>query len=374
MDMERYRRQTALAEVGVDGQRKLAAATVLVIGAGALGLPAAQALAGAGVGRIRIADGDVVALDNLHRQLLFTEADLGKHKVEVAAQRMRAMNSTIAVEAVQEFLRASNARKIASGCDLIIDAADNFPCRYLVNDLGCKLRVPVVHGSVLRFQGMVTVLAPHTGGPCYRCIWPQPPAAGTVPTCAEAGVIGALPGIIGNWQAIEAVKWILGHGEPLAGRVLAIDALAGTTRTLPARRDPQCRVCSQHPESIQITDDLGCGCAVPWMTAPATNADEEIDCAQLAEILGSAWRGLLIDVRERGEHERGNIPGSRLIPLSTLPQVIDTLRDQAESGCEIILHCQGGVRSAKALAMLRNAGIPRCRHLRGGYNAWQNHP
>ncbi len=370
---ERYIRQARLPEVGAEGQKKLAAASVLIVGAGALGLPAAMALTAAGVGRISLVDGDRVERSNLHRQFLYTDSDIGKPKTETAARRLRAMNPGTTVVEHQGYLRAGNAVCIARGHDVIIDAADNFPARYLCNDLGFHLGIPVAHASILRFFGQIMVLAPHLGGPCYRCLWPTPPEAGVVPGCAEAGVIGALPGILGNWQAMETIKWLLGAGTPLVNRLIAIDTLSGSIRTLKTAADPQCPLCSG-PRNPELLRDEDATCGAPWARPHSSHSSarkgDGISCRELASRLAAPDSCLLVDVREPGERALGTIPGSLAVPMRELDASFDKLCRQAGQGCEIIFFCQSGLRSARASALFQKSGFPRCRNLEGGYEAW----
>ena len=367
----RYSRQIALPGVGREGQERLKNGSVLVVGAGALGSASSLYLAAAGVGRIGLVDADTVDRSNLQRQVLYGESSVGQPKLAAAAARLRDLNPHLEIELHETWLDASNALAIAGKYDVILDGADNFPARYLCNDTGFFLGKPVVHASILRFAGQVSVFHPAMGGPCYRCLLPVSPAAGAVPTCAEAGVLGALPGILGSMQAMEVLKLLLGIGDSLTGRVLHYDALAGRSREITLRKDPSCALCGPNPTIRSLTDvDPTCGCALGnRATEPAVEVPE-ISCAELRALLDSGWNGLLVDVREPSEHEAGHIGGSRLIPLGRLAEACEALREMSETGKEIILHCQGGKRSAKGVMLLNEAGIRNVRHLRGGWLAW----
>lgn len=369
----RYARQFALPGMGREGQERLKSGSVLVVGAGALGSASALYLAAAGVGRIGLVDADTVDVSNLQRQVLYGESDIGQKKTAAAAARLRNLNPHLEIETYDTWLEAANALAIATRYDVILDGADNFPARYLCNDTGFFLGKPVVHASILRFAGQVAVFHPSVGGPCYRCLLPVSPAAGAVPTCAEAGVLGALPGILGSMQAMEALKLLLGLGDPLVGRVLHYDALAARTREITLRKDPACALCGPNPSIHSLADiDPACGC--PLGKNPPADAPEvpEVSCADLRAMLADGWDGLLVDVREPTEHEAGHIGGSRLIPLGRLAEACEALREMSETGKEIILHCQSGKRSAKGVLLLNQAGINGVRHLRGGWLAWCN--
>lgn len=371
IEAARYSRQIALPGVGHAGQERLKAGSVLVVGAGALGSASSLYLAAAGVGRIGLVDADTVDRSNLQRQVIYGESNVGQSKLTAAAARLHELNPYLEIETHETWLDASNALAIAEGYDVILDGADNFPSRYLCNDTGYFLGKPVVHASILRFAGQVSVFHPTAGGPCYRCLLPVSPAAGAVPTCAEAGVLGALPGILGSMQAMEALKILLGIGEPLQGRVLHYDALAGRTREIALRKDPSCALCGPNPTILTLADvDPVCGCALGGGKKETSPAVPEVSCAELRALLASGWDGLLVDVREPSEHEAGHIGGSRLIPLGRLAEACEALREMSETGKEIILHCQGGVRSAKGVLLLQEAGIQGVRHLRGGWLAW----
>lgn len=359
-EIQRYARQMILPQMGTGGQRKLKESSVMLVGAGALGSPAALYLAAAGTGRLVLVDGDTLELSNLHRQILHQTSHIGQPKTESARARLQNLNPEVTVEAHHTRLTPDNARAIADGCALIVDGCDNFPTRFLTNDLGFFLGIPVVHGAIDRFAGQVSVFAPQTGGPCYRCLLPQPPPPGAVPSCQEAGVIGALPGIIGSMMAMEAIKLLLGWGEPLIGRLLLIDSLAAGSRTLRLRRDPQCRLCGGSPDihglhNPETLADISCSAVA-----------DTIEGADLHEWMQRGFDGLIVDVREPAEHAQRSIPGAVLLPLGELPERHHELpRDR-----EIILHCKMGGRSARALGFLRQQGFTRIRHLAGGIDAW----
>ena len=359
---ERYVRQMVLPEVGPAGQERLGAASVLVVGVGALGSASSIYLAAAGVGRIGLVDADRVERSNLHRQIVHGESSVGRSKLASALARLAETNPQVKLEPHDCYLNAANARAIAASYDLIIDGADNFPARFLCNDLGYFLRKPVVHASVLRFAGQVAVFAPHQDGPCYRCLLPAPPAPGAVPSCAEAGVLGAMAGVMGSLQALEALKWILGVGESLTGRMVHFDGLRGRWREFRLRRDPSCPLCGPNPRVTRLVDEEeACGIATV----------EEIDAALLRDLLASGWNGLLVDVREPSEHAAGSIPGAALHPLGSLPEAIPALKAEFPPDREIVLNCQSGRRSLLAARQFQEAGFTRVRHLRGGYLAWK---
>lgn len=358
-ERSRYARHFTLPEVGLEGQRKLKAARVLCVGAGGLGSPVLQHLAAAGVGEIGIVDFDRVDFSNLQRQLIHGTSDVGRLKTESAAARLREINPEVRVRTYEERLSAANAPSLAEPYDLIIDGTDNFPTRYLCNDLSVLTKKPNVHGSIFRFEGQVSVFAPHLGGPCYRCLFPDPPAPGLVPSCAEGGVLGILPGIVGAMQANEAVKLLLGIGEPLVGRLVHFDALAFRFREIRLRRDPHCVLCGDSPSLTELQDiDFACD-----MTAPQL---PEIDVHALAARRAQGEAFVLLDVREPDELEIARIPGSLSIPLGELPERLGEL----DPSKEIIVHCRSGVRSAKALQILLDAGFTRACHVQGGINAW----
>ena len=375
-ELARYARHLSLPQVGYHGQEKLKAGSVLIVGAGALGSASALYLAAAGVGRIGIIDADTVERSNLQRQILHGENTVGKSKVASAAARLSETNPHVQVETYDTWFTAKNAMEIAAKYDVLLDGADNFPTRFLTNDVAYFLRKPVVHASILRFEGQASVFAPHLGGPCYRCLLPTPPTADAVPSCAEAGVFGALPGILGSLQAMESLKVLLGIGSPMIGKIFHYDALSARSREILLRKDPDCPLCGSNPKIRTLTDvDPTCGCPLvagnpPTLQATQSSSIPEISCEDLRTLLDNGWNGLLIDVRDHTEHASGHIGGSRLIPLNRLPEACEALREMAETGKEIIVHCQAGGRSAKAVLLLQKAGLEGIRHLRGGYSAW----
>jgi adenylyltransferase/sulfurtransferase len=357
----RYSRHLIMPEVTLGGQRRLKAARVLCIGAGGLGSPAALYLAAAGVGTLGLVDADRVELSNLQRQLLHGTADVGRPKLESARNRIRDVNPNVQVEPYETRFVAENAAEIVANYDLVIDGSDNFPTRYLSNDICVFARKPNVYGSIFRFDGQASVFAPHLGGPCYRCLFPEPPTAGTVPNCAEAGVLGVLPGVVGTIQAIEAIKLILDIGEPLVSRLLHFDALKMKFREFKLRRDPECPVCGENPTIFAPIDyEVFCG------TATANGSVPEIAVCELKRRLDARETFALIDVREPHEYEIARLEGAKLIPLGELPARLNELpRD-----CEIVVHCHAGVRSAHAVSLLHKAGLTRAVNLTGGIDAW----
>lgn len=355
----RYARHITLPEVGREGQQRLKAARVLCIGAGGLGSPVTLYLAAAGIGRIGIVDFDRVDLSNLQRQILHDTDDVGRPKVDSARERLAAINPGVEVATHATRFSAANARELAADYDLIIDGTDNFTTRYLSNDLAVVTGKPNVYGSIYRFEGQVSVFAPHLGGPCYRCLFPDPPEPGQVPGCAEGGVLGILPGIVGAMQANEAVKLILGIGDPLIGRLVHFDALSFRFREIKLRRDPQCAVCGESPTLTEL-QEIGFSCDMNPPSLP------EIDVHALADRIEKSEPFVLLDVREPSEYEIAKLPGATLIPLGELPDRIGELDPAAET----IIHCKAGGRSARALQLLLDAGFENACHVQGGINAW----
>ena len=358
----RYSRHLLLPEVGVAGQRKLKAARVLTIGAGGLGSPLSLYLAAAGVGTIGIVDFDVVDLTNLQRQIVHGTSTLGRPKLESAAARLSDVNPNVRIETHETRLTAENALDILRDYDIVVDGSDNFPTRYLVNDACVLLGKPNVYGSIFRFEGQASLFYA-AEGPCYRCIYSEPPPPGLVPSCAEGGVLGVLPGIIGSIQALETIKWIIGAGDSLLGRLLLFDALKLRFRELQLRKDPTCPICGPNPSIRELIDyEAFCGIgAEPAYEGPEISAEE------LQREMGAKSSSLvLIDVREPHEWEIAHIEGARLIPLGQLPERLAELDGHAE----IVTHCHHGVRSMKALAVLKGAGFNRVRSLAGGIDAW----
>ncbi len=365
-ELRRYARHLSIPGFGVEAQQKLKAARVLMIGAGGLGAPAALYLAAAGVGTLGLVDADVVDVSNLQRQILHGTKDVGRSKLDSAADRLHDINPNVHIEKHNTVFTAANAMQIATGYDLILDGTDNFPTRYLSNDVAVWLRIPNVYGSILRFEGQVSVFAPHLGGPCYRCMSPVPPPPGLVPSCAEGGVLGVLPGIVGSLQALEAIKLLCGVGEPLLGRLLHVDTLGMKFRTFNLRRDEQCPVCGPNPTITEPIDYQGfCGLPsahqpMPEPTIPTVTVQE------LHAMRTSHEPHFLLDVREPHEDAIAHIEGSTLIPLGELPQRLGELsRDQ-----KLVVHCKAGGRSAKACALLTASGFSDVWNVAGGINAW----
>jgi adenylyltransferase/sulfurtransferase len=343
---------------------------VLLVGAGGLGSPASLYLAAAGVGTIGLVDFDVVDVTNLQRQILYGTGDVGRSKLQAAADRLTGMNPDLVVERHEAALTSKNALDLFSRYDLIVDGADNFPTRYLVNDACVLTGKPNVYGSIFRFDGQASVFG-LKDGPCYRCLYPEPPPPGLVPSCAEGGVLGVLPGVIGTVQAVEAIKLILGTGRSLAGRLLLFDALEMEFRELKLRRDPDCPVCGDHPTVRTLIDyHQFCGVPAPGAAAaPALPPELEIGGAELKARLDRGDRLWLLDVREPHEHEICHIDGATLIPLGQLVQRVDEV-PQGPDAPELIVYCKGGVRSAKAIGLLRERGFSRMLNLRGGILSW----
>ena len=362
----RYSRHLLMPEVGLEGQKRLKAASVLLIGTGGLGSPAGMYLAAAGVGRIGLVDYDVVDYTNLQRQIVHGTSALGQRKVLSARDRLLDINPAIRVDVYDEPFTSENAFRIAEPYQLILDGTDNFPTRYLVNDLCVLTGKPNVYGSIFRFEGQLSVFWAEKG-PCYRCLFPEPPPPGLVPSCAEGGVFGVLPGTIGTLQATEALKLLLGIGEPLIGKLLLFDALRMSFEELRLKKNPHCRVCSEQPEVTQLID-YEAFCGVPGHDrGEARLASEwEIEPGELAERMQQGGRLRLIDVREPHELEISRIEGAELMPLGSLAAHLHEL-DSAE---EIVLFCKSGSRSARAVELLAGAGFRKQRHLRGGINAW----
>jgi molybdopterin/thiamine biosynthesis adenylyltransferase/rhodanese-related sulfurtransferase len=350
-ERQRYARHFSLPEFGIEGQRKLKASSVLCIGAGGLGSPIAMYLAAAGVGRIGIVDADTVDSSNLQRQLLHDNDDVGKKKTDSARERLLAINPFVTVETHDTLFRSDNAMVLASCYDILIDGTDNFPTRYLSNDVAVFLKKPNVYGSIFRFEGQCSVFAPHLGGPCYRCLFPEPPAPGLVPNCAEGGVLGVLPGIIGSLQAMEAIKLLAGLGQPLVGKLIHYDALSPRFREFKLRRDPECPVCGDNP-TITAPIDYDGFCGLPNKDTPM-NMDNDIPTITVQELADklktTAASFTLIDVREHHEYAVCHIEGSELIPLGEIPSRYTEL-DKDAAYC---VHCKLGGRSAEAVQCRR---------------------
>ncbi len=365
-EIARYSRHLIMPEVGMDGQKRLKAASVLLIGAGGLGSPLGLYLAAAGVGRIGLVDFDVVDFSNLQRQVLHGTPDVGRPKLQSARDRLEAINPGVRVDLYETHLTSANAFKILEPYDVVIDGTDNFPTRYLVND-ACVLRnKPNIYGSIFRFDGQASVFYPGRG-PCYRCLYPEPPPPGEVPSCAEGGVLGVLPGLIGCIQATEAVKLILGRGEPLIGRLLLYDALQMSFREFKVRRNPKCPICGDNPTIKQLIDyDQFCGIRGQEGPAMAEQTSGETTVDELKQRLDRGEKVFILDVRNPEEYQISRIPGSTLIPLPELPQRFAELdRDQ-----EMVVHCKSGMRSQKAIQFLRQQGFTKLKNLKGGILAW----
>ena len=359
----RYSRHLIMPEVGMEGQLKLKAASVLLVGTGGLGAPLAMYLAAAGVGRIGLVDFDVVDHTNLHRQVIHGTSDVGRPKIDSAIDSMREINPNVQLDRHEVALTSENALQIIADYDLVVDGTDNFPTRYLVNDACVLLGKPNVYGSIFRFEGQATVFA-YKDGPCYRCLYAEPPPPGLVPSCAEGGVLGILPGVIGLIQATEAVKLILGVGEPLVGRLLLYDALAMRFRELKLRRNPECPVCGDQPTITRLIDyQEFCG-----VRAPEQTNNVEMDVLDLKKKLDRKEQFTLLDVREPHEIQIGRIPGSILIPLGDLEKRIAEL----DRSAEIVVHCKSGGRSSKAVEFLRKNGYSNVKNLTGGILAWSD--
>jgi adenylyltransferase/sulfurtransferase len=364
----RYSRHLIIPEVGIEGQRKLKAAKVLLIGAGGLGAPLGLYLSAAGIGKIGLVDFDVVDFTNLQRQVIHATADVGRKKLDSAAAKMQAINPHVGIVKHEVALSSENALDILKDYDIVVDGTDNFPTRYLVNDACVLLGKPNVYGSIFRFEGQATVFA-YEGGPCYRCLYPEPPPPGLVPSCAEGGVLGILPGTVGLIQATEAVKLILGIGEPLVGRLLLYDALGMRFRELKLRKNPECPVCGDHPTVTKLIDyQQFCGIPQHQPVEEKKASETDIDVTEVKAKLDRGDKFVLIDVREPHEYRICNIPGAKLVPLGEFPQHVGEFDPEAD----IVIHCRSGVRSAKACAILRQAGFKQVRNMTGGILAWSD--
>lgn len=353
-ELQRYSRQLILPEIGKAGQKKLKGSAVLLVGAGGLGSPAAIYLAAAGVGKIGLADSDAVELTNLHRQVIHTTADIGRPKIESAAESLREMNPNVKIVPHEIRLTASNALDLFKPYDIVLDCTDNFPARYLINDACVRLGKPEVYGSIFRFEGQASVFDA-TRGPCYRCLYREPPPPDVAPPCTEAGVLGVVPGLVGLIQAAETIKLILGKGDPLIGRLLLIDTLAIKFREMKLPKDPDCPVCGKKP-TIRRLVDTGASCMPGDITA-----------TELKAKFSRKDEFILLDVREQHEFDQGHIPGAVLMPLGRLADNLQHLKHD----CEIIVYCHSGGRSLKAKGILRKAGFRKIANLTGGILAWE---
>jgi len=365
-EIRRYSRHLILPEVGLAGQKRIKATSVLCIGAGGLGSPIAMYLAAAGIGRIGLVDFDTVDFSNLQRQILHGTDDVGRHKGESARETLRGINPGVEVVLYSVRLSSENAMDIIKHYDIVVDGTDNFPTRYLTNDACVLLKKPNVYGSIFRFEGQASVFAPHLGGPCYRCLYPEPPPPGMVPSCAEGGVLGVLPGIVGCIQATEILKLALAKGTSLIGRLVLFNALDMKFREVKLRRDPQCPLCGDQP-TIKELIDYEQFCGIPAESAtPAANPDE-VTVQEMKKALTDAKLGIkVIDVREPDEYEITHVNGVPLFPLSTLPQKFTEL----DPNVQYYIHCKSGVRSLKALRFLREQGFKYVKSVKGGILAW----
>ncbi len=365
-EIQRYSRHLIMPEVGLEGQLKLKRARVLCIGTGGLGAPLGLYLAAAGVGHLGLVDFDVVDSSNLQRQVTFTTEDVGKSKSEAARARLKALNPAIEITAYETRLTSENALELFKDYDIVVDGTDNFPTRFLVNDACLLLGKPNVYGSIFRFEGQATVFG-YPGGPCYRCLYPEPPPPGLVPSCAEGGVLGVLPGIIGSIQAMETIKLILGTGEPLVGRLLLFDALAMRFRELKLRRNPECPLCGEH-RTLDKLIDYEEFCGIRGEEAPAmTDGILEITPKDLKARQDRGDDLFILDVREPHEFQICNLNG-KLIPLGELPGRVSEL----DSSREMVVHCRSGKRSADAIRFLQTAGFKKLLNLKGGVLAWSD--
>jgi len=365
-EIRRYSRHLILPEVGLPGQKKICSTSVLCIGAGGLGSPIAMYLAAAGIGKLGIVDFDNVDFSNLQRQILHTDADVGRPKAQSAKETINGINPGVEVVLHNTWLTSENAIEIIKPYDIVVDGTDNFPTRYLTNDACVLLRKPNVYGSIFRFEGQASVFAPHLGGPCYRCLYPEPPPPGMVPSCAEGGVLGVLPGIIGCIQATEILKLALGKGSSLLGRLLLFNALDMKFRELNLRQDPQCPLCGENPTITGLIDyEMFCG-ITPEPETPVQNPDE-VTVNEMKKALEDPKLGIkVIDVREPDEYQIARIDGVPLYPLSTLPQRFTEL----DPNHQYYIHCKSGVRSMKALKFLREQGFKYLKNVKGGITAW----
>jgi adenylyltransferase/sulfurtransferase len=366
--LRRYARHVILPEIGLEGQKKISSSRVLCIGAGGLGSPVALYLAAAGVGTLGIIDFDVVELSNLQRQIIHSSDEIGHRKTESAQSSIRRVNPNVEVVLHETRLDSQNALEIIEPYDVVVDGTDNFPTRYLSNDACVLLKKPNVYGSIFRFEGQASVFAPHLGGPCYRCLYPEPPPPGAVPSCAEGGVLGVLPGIIGVIQATETLKLLLGIGQSLLNRLVLYDALEMKFRELKLRRDPECPICGQHPTITRLIDYEGF-CGIAPQTTPEFMHSDEVTVQDLKKALDDPSLGIrVIDVREPNEYQIAHIEGVPLLPLSQLAQRFRELNPEQP----YYIHCKVGARSMTALEFLRQQGFKSLKSVRGGITAWSH--
>jgi molybdopterin/thiamine biosynthesis adenylyltransferase/rhodanese-related sulfurtransferase/molybdopterin converting factor small subunit len=364
-EIRRYSRHLIMPEVGMEGQKKLKAARVLAIGTGGLGSPLALYLAAAGIGTLGLVDFDTVDDSNLQRQILFGSKDVGRRKLQAASERLRDVNPNVTIVPFEERLSSENALSIFRDFDIVADGTDNFPTRYLVNDACVLMGLPNVYASIFRFEGQASIFWARKG-PCYRCLYAEPPPPGLVPSCAEGGVLGILPGLLGVIQATETIKLILGSGDPLIGRLLLVDALSMRFRELKLRKNTECAVCGPNPTITKLIDyEAFCGIVAPEAAAAASGVPE-ISVEQLKQKRDRGEEFVLVDVREPHEWAISAFPESVKIPLATLPQNLNRL----STADEIVVHCKTGGRSAKAVALLREAGFRKVVNLAGGINGW----
>jgi adenylyltransferase/sulfurtransferase len=366
-EIQRYSRHLIMPEVGMEGQAKLKQAQVLLIGAGGLGAPLGLYLAAAGIGRIGLVDFDIVDASNLQRQVTYSTGDVGRPKLEVAKERLAGINPHIQIDTHEARLSSENALGIFKEYDVVADGTDNFPTRYLVNDASVLLGKPNVYGSIFRFEGQASVFYAKEG-PCYRCLYPEPPPPGLVPSCAEGGVLGVLPGIVGTLQALEVIKLVLGEGNPLIGRLLLFDALKMSFRELKLRKDPECVLCSEHA-TIKELIDYEQFCGIPREESAAASAGAgvpTISVEELKALLDKKEDVFILDVRELQEWNIAHLDDAKLIPLGELPQAVN----QLSSADEIVVHCRSGARSARAVQFLMGMGFRKVRNLEGGILAW----
>jgi adenylyltransferase/sulfurtransferase len=365
-EIRRYSRHLILPEVGLAGQKKICSTSVVCIGAGGLGSPIAIYLAAAGIGRIGVVDFDAVDFSNLQRQIMHGTPDVGRPKAESARDAIHRINPKVEVVLHQTRLTSENALDILAPYDIVVDGTDNFPTRYLTNDVCVLLKKPNVYGSIFRFEGQASVFAPHLNGPCYRCLYPEPPPPGLVPSCAEGGVLGVLPGIIGTIQAAEILKLALGKGSSLIGRLLLFNALEMKFREVRLRRDPKCPLCGEQPTITKLMDyEMFCG-ITPQPAVPASNPDE-VTVREMKQALEDPSLGIkVIDVREADEYQIAHVEGVPLFPLSSLAQQFSRL----DPNQQIYIHCKSGARSLRALQLLREQGFKYLKSVKGGINAW----